>query len=115
MDEFISRQNLCFLFKKKNKTITALEFKIINNEKITVIDVKNKNKILSEIIPNAIHISVLNSSFKSTINKLDQTKKYVVYCRSGIRSARACQIMEKLGFKNIYNLKGGLRAWNKLD
>ena len=102
-------------FKKKYKTITALKFKTINNEEITVIDVRTKNEVLSGIIPNSIHISILNPSFKSKINKLDQSKTYVVYCRSGIRSARACQIIEKLGFKDVYNLKGGFLAWNKLN
>lgn len=101
--------------KKKYKTINASEFKIINNEEITLIDVRNKNELLSGIIPNSIHINILNSSFKSKINKLDQSKTYIVYCRSGIRSARACQIMEKLGFKDVYNLKGGIQAWNKIN
>ena len=41
-------------FKKKYKTINASEFKIINNEEITLIDV-DKNELLSGIIPNSIH------------------------------------------------------------
>ena len=64
--------------KKKYKTINASEFKIINNEEITLIDVRNKNELLSGIIPNSIHISILNSSFKSKINKLDQSKRVIV-------------------------------------
>lgn len=102
-------------FKKKYKTITASEFKIINNEEITVIDVRNKNELLSGMIPESIHISLLNSTFKSKINKLDRSKTYIAYCKSGIRSARACQIMKKLGFEDVYNLKGGIQAWNKLN
>ena len=100
-------------FKKKYKTITAAEFKMLKNEELAVIDVRNKNELLSGMIPNSIHINLLNPSFKSEIKKLDQSKKYIVYCRSGIRSARACQIMEKLGFQDVYNLKGGILAWNK--
>ena len=102
-------------FKKKYKTITALEFKTLKKEvRVAIIDVRNKTELLSGVIPNSIHINVLKSSFKSEIKKLDQSKTYIVYCRSGIRSARACQIMKKLGFQDIYNLKGGILAWNKL-
>jgi rhodanese-related sulfurtransferase len=35
-----------------------------------------------------------------------------VYCRSGARSAKACEIMNELGFENAYNLLGGILAWN---
>ncbi|MAJ51127.1 MAG: rhodanese [Flammeovirgaceae bacterium] len=103
-------------FKKQYKSITALEFNKLKNERgVNVIDVRNKTELSSGMIPNSTHINVLNSSFKSEIKKLDQSKTYVVYCRSGIRSARACQIMGKLGFQDVYNLKGGILTWNELD
>jgi rhodanese-related sulfurtransferase len=38
-------------------------------------------------------------------------KNYYIYCRSGARSSRACKIMGKAGFKNLYNLKGGILSW----
>ena len=43
--------------------------------------------------------------------KLDTTKNYYVYCRSGVRSVTACQILESLGIKNTFNLLGGIMSW----
>jgi len=34
-----------------------------------------------------------------------------VYCKGGVRSARAMQIMQKQGFRQVYNLSGGLNKW----
>jgi adenylyltransferase/sulfurtransferase len=46
------------------------------------------------------------------INKISSDKDVVIYCRSGKRSADAIQVLEKkYGFKNLYNLKGGILAY----
>ena len=57
------------------------------------------------------NIDVTNPSFKEAIGKLDKDKTYLVYCRSGSRSGRAVKIMESMGFKHLYNLKGGYMGW----
>lgn len=61
----------------------------------------------------ALNIDVTNPSFKGEIGKLDKDKTYLVYCRSGARSGRAVKIMESMGFKHLYNLKGGYMGWKK--
>ena len=45
------------------------------------------------------------------VNELDRTKDTVVYCRSGVRSAMVVGIMRRLGFKKVWNLRGGILAW----
>ena len=42
----------------------------------------------------------------------DKNKIYLVYCRSGSRSVAACQILESVGIKNVYNLTGGISSWD---
>ena len=50
-------------------------------------------------------------NFRQVI-KIASDKNVVVHCRSGVRSAKAIQALEKkYGFKNLYNLKGGILAW----
>ena len=46
-------------------------------------------------------------------HKINPTKPVVIHCRSGKRSAEAIQLLEKLGFKNLYNLEGGILAYAK--
>jgi rhodanese-related sulfurtransferase len=36
-----------------------------------------------------------------------------VYCRSGNRSGQACMMLEPYGFKNVYNVVGGMLAWQE--
>ena len=46
------------------------------------------------------------------VDKISKDKKVVVHCRSGKRSASVIQMLEQAhGFKNLYNLKGGILAW----
>ena len=51
--------------------------------------------------------------FAQKIANLDKTKVYLVHCAAGGRSAKACDKMGQLNFKNLYNLEGGFKAWEK--
>jgi rhodanese-related sulfurtransferase len=58
-----------------------------------------------------LFIDYNGSNFESKISKLDKSKSYVIYCRSGGRSARASELMASKGFKKLYNLEGGISNW----
>jgi rhodanese-related sulfurtransferase len=45
------------------------------------------------------------------IKNLPKDKTYLIYCRSGNRSAQACEIMGEEGFENVKNLSGGIMRW----
>ncbi len=48
----------------------------------------------------------------NNVDKISKDKPVIIHCRSGARSARMCQYLEEnFGFTNLYNLKGGIRAW----
>ena len=63
-------------------------------------------------IENAINIDVEGMQFNADVSKLDKTKTYAVYCRSGRRSVIATEEMQKLGFTKLFNLEGGTGAWS---
>lgn len=73
-----------------------------------LLDVRTPVEYHSGHIEGATNIDFENVSFDSEIKKLDTTKMYFVYCRSGNRSGQAISVMKKYGIKNIYELKGGL-------
>ena len=77
-----------------------------------VLDVRTPKEIAAGAIPNHVAIDVSAPDFKERVAKLDPSNTYLVYCRSGMRSAKACRIMSKLGFQSLYNFKGGITAWN---
>jgi rhodanese-related sulfurtransferase len=84
-----------------------------NDNNAVVVDVRTLAEVEQGIIPNAIHIDIyMGQGFVNELNKLDKTKNYYVYCRSGNRSRQACYLMDQMGFNNAYNLKGGIIDWN---
>ena len=82
------------------------------DENAVILDVRTPEEVAQGMIPNAMAIDIYKGQgFIDEIEKLDKTKTYYVYCRSGARSGQACSVMNQLGFKNAYNLTGGFMEW----
>ena len=56
-------------------------------------------------------LDFLSKDLLSQISKLDKSKPVLLYCSAGGRSAKASKIFDSLGFKEIYDLKGGYLSW----
>ncbi|NOT17231.1 MAG: rhodanese-like domain-containing protein [Sulfuriferula sp.] len=89
--------------------------RLINHENALILDVREANEFSSGHIANAKHIpgGQLANSLKTLEKHKDQT--IVVNCRSGARSAMACGVLRKNGFTKVYNLKGGIVAWQNAN
>ncbi|MDH5178718.1 MAG: rhodanese-like domain-containing protein [Gammaproteobacteria bacterium] len=84
---------------------------LINREDAVVIDVRETKEYAAGHIVNSIHIPL--QSLQNKVSELEKhkSKKLIVGCQFGNRSASACAMLKKQGFENIYNLKGGMAAW----
>ena len=83
------------------------------DENAVILDVRTEDEFNEGFIANAINIDIhRGQDFVTEIEALDKNKNYFVYCRSGMRSAKACEIMNQLGFENAYNLIGGIAEWD---
>lgn len=91
--------------------LTQEEFKSLEanlSEDVILLDVRTDSEVAEGMIEGAIQIDYKKDNFRDEVAKLDSSKTYVVYCRSGERSASASKIMtEELGFKQVNNLLGG--------
>lgn len=91
--------------------LTQVEFKKMEanlSEDVILLDVRTDSEVAEGMIEGAIQIDYRKDNFRDEVAKLDSSKTYVVYCRSGGRSASASKIMtEELGFKHVNNLLGG--------
>jgi rhodanese-related sulfurtransferase len=67
------------------------------------------------MINGARHITL--GQLPSKLTELDKFKQQpvLVYCRSGSRSGHACQMLTKAGFDDVYNLAGGVMAWESAN
>jgi rhodanese-related sulfurtransferase len=76
-----------------------------------VIDVREDSEYKSGHIADSKHIPL--GSLKSRLNEIESYKSrpVIVSCRSGSRSAHACGMLAKNGFTSLYNLRGGIGAW----
>jgi rhodanese-related sulfurtransferase len=73
-----------------------------------LLDVRTPAEFTAGHIAGASNIDFENQSFISEIKKLDLSKTYFVYCRSGNRSGQAVNLMKENGIKNIIDLQGGI-------
>lgn len=83
-----------------------------NDDKAVILDVRTEEEYEEGYIPKAINIDIRQGQgFIDELENLDKSKTYYVYCRSGGRSAQACNIMGQLGFEEAHNLLGGIMEW----
>lgn len=85
-----------------------LQAKIETGEQINLIDVREEDEVATGIIPGAKHIPLGLVEFK--YQDLDKSKEYVLICRSGGRSGKACQFLEEQGY-HVTNMSGGMLEW----
>lgn len=80
-----------------------------------IVDVRTPEEFEEGHITNAVNMNVTGDDFEKQIESLDKEKPVMVYCKSGGRSARAASILKDKGFKNVYDLDGGIIGWNKAN
>ena len=77
------------------------------NSNAVLLDVRSSQEYIEGHIRGSINIPVYDIE-KQAKNKLNKDSIIIVYCSAGIRSKRAIQILEKLGYENLYNVEGGI-------
>ena len=78
---------------------------------VIVIDVRTPAEFAEGHIARAEVVDVSAVDFGARIAQFDRSRSYLVYCHSGRRSSQATAMMAELGFANVYNLDGGITAW----
>ena len=110
---------LIFLFFSCAETTREIQivekeiFQSLINQNVQLIDVRTPEEFSGGHIRSAQNINYKSIDFETQISKLDKNKPILVYCSAGGRSAKASKILHSLGFKKIYDLKGGYRSWDK--
>ncbi len=95
-------------------SVKTQEFKkLVDAKEGILLDVRTPQEYAEGHIAGSINIDFHGENFKSELEKLDKTKTYEVYCRSGKRSASSAQVMEEMGFKKVINLDGGIIGWQE--
>lgn len=80
-----------------------------------VLDVRTQEEYDDSHVKDSTNIDILSSDFKTKVEKLDKTKTYKVYCRSGNRSGQAERLMKSMGFKDVENIGSLGQAAKRLN
>lgn len=118
IEEFLETDYEYFCGNKNSgsstKSISAYELKLIieNNSDVQLLDVREpfEEPQISELIDLKIPLGDIHNQ----THLISKKKKVIVFCKSGSRSKRAIEILEKdFGFTNLHNLEGGIISWSK--
>jgi rhodanese-related sulfurtransferase len=98
--------------KSTGADVNADKFEELSKENdVVILDVRSGFEFGGDKIKDARNISYTSGSFKSSVEQLDKSKTYLVYCATGSRSAGAVLKMKEMGFEKVYNLEGGISSW----
>lgn len=95
----------------KEITVQDLKIKLDNREEFTLLDVRDSHEYYMSDIEGTTRIPL--DDLNERLNELEKDKEIIVMCRSGSRSAKATEILQKSGFSKASNLKGGINDWAK--
>ena len=99
------------------QNVDNAKFKMLMKQPNTLVfDVRTPKEIAEGYISGAKEFADINytEEFEKALQRLDKSKNYLVYCRSGARSSKACKLMEEKGFKGtLYNLAMGITGWDE--
>lgn len=86
---------------------------LLKSGDIQLIDVRTPAEYNSGHIEGSTLMNIMDGDFSSQLKTLDKSKPVLVYCAVGGRSYRASQMLKDLGFQSIYDLKDGIKGWQK--
>ncbi len=92
-----------------NITAGELAEKLKKGDKIRLIDVREPHELAISYIDGAENIPL--GVLAARLGELDSAQEIVLFCKAGIRSTRALEILLSAGFRKVKNLCGGINAW----
>ncbi|HEX4488132.1 MAG TPA: rhodanese-like domain-containing protein [Terriglobales bacterium] len=97
----------------RETTIDDIKQRLDRGDKFTLVDVREESEYAADHLPGAIHLGkgVIERDIEKTVP--DTTTELVLYCGGGFRSALAADNLQKMGYKNVISMDGGVRGWRE--
>lgn len=100
-------------FKKYQDVDVNEAVSLMDDDNLVKLDVREAKERKAGFIEGDTHIPL--AQVKKSLDSIDKDKKVLVYCRTGSRSSHIAALLSRNGFEHVYNLKGGIRAWEKAN
>ena|SRR3989440_3836049 len=94
-------------------SVDAVKEKLDKREKFLLIDVREESEWAKDHLPGAIHVGkgIIERDIEERVP--DVNTPLVLYCGGGFRSALAADNLQKMGYKNVLSMDGGVRGWRE--
>ena len=78
-----------------------------------ILDVRTPGEFAEGHLFGVVNVNLMGPDFERRLDALDRAKTYLVYCRTGSRSAKAIQAMQRLSFRSVHHMFEGIVGWQK--
>jgi rhodanese-related sulfurtransferase len=97
----------------RETNVEEVKKKIDGGEKFVLVDVREESEFAKDHLPGAIHLGkgVIERDIEARVPDLNA--EIVLYCGGGFRSALAADNLQKMGYKNVISMDGGIRDWRE--
>jgi rhodanese-related sulfurtransferase len=97
----------------RETNVDTVKARLERGEKFLLVDVREDNEFAKDHLPSALHIGrgVLERDIEQKVPDLNA--EIVLYCGGGFRSALAADNLQKMGYKNVISMDGGIREWRE--
>jgi rhodanese-related sulfurtransferase len=97
----------------RETTVDEIKSRLDRGDKFVLVDVREESEWQKDHLPGAIHMSkgVIERDVEQKVPDLNA--EMVLYCGGGFRSALAADNLQKMGYKNVVSMDGGVRGWRE--
>ena len=97
----------------KETTVDEVKKRLDRGEKFMLVDVREESEFAKDHLPGAVHLGkgVIERDIEARVP--DANTELILYCGGGFRSALAADNLQKMGYKNVISMDGGIREWRE--
>jgi rhodanese-related sulfurtransferase len=97
----------------KETTVDEVKKRLDRGEKFMLVDVREESEFAKDHLPGAVHLGkgVIERDIEARLP--DANTELILYCGGGFRSALAADNLQKMGYKNVISMDGGIREWRE--
>ena len=93
--------------------VDEVKNRLDRGDQFLLVDVREESEYAKDHLPGAIHLGkgIIERDIEERVPDLD--REVVLYCGGGYRSALAADNLQKMGYKNVISMDGGIRGWRE--
>jgi rhodanese-related sulfurtransferase len=97
----------------RETTVDEIKRRMDAGDRFTLVDVREESEYAKDHLPGALHLGkgIIERDIEAKVP--DTASEVVLYCGGGFRSALAADNLQKMGYKNVVSMDGGIREWRE--